>query len=178
MTKENLNKLFYSLALIGFSLWLGGNVARNAIAYDLLEITEQLKIKSKIEHQEYWYGIYHFTNIGAYTSSGFLLLFVSVLALLIINYKILRLKGWLFMAIACFLIALPINILILYQDIMLGIIIYYQNIKDVSHIGFEQYFLNRFINVTINALSNLSYLLCLTSAIILIWKPLNIEHKS
>lgn len=176
--KERLNKLFYTLALIGFALWFGGIVARNAIAYDLLEITEQLNIKTRIDQNEYWFGIYHFTNLGAYTSTGFLLLFLSAVVLLIVNRKNLRFKGWLFMAISCFILSLPINILLLYHDIMLGLMIYYQNIKDITNIGFEKYFLSRFTDITMNALSTLSYLLCLSSAIIIIWKPLNLEQKA
>ncbi len=177
MSKEKVNKVVFTIALIGFALWLGGNVTRNAIAYDFLEIKEQIGIKQQIEMQEYWYGLYHFTNLGAYSSAGFVILFVSAITLIFANFKNLKLKGWMFMAIVCFLLAFPINCLLVYYDIKLGLAIYYENIRDVSNIAFEEFFLNRYTDVTINVLSNLSYLLCFTSAIILIWKPLDLESS-
>lgn len=170
--KSLFTKVFLTIAAIGFALWFGGTVTRSTIAYDLIVPGEEFRIKNWYTPEAKYQNTYLYAMTAVYTDSGYAAALVAAIAIAIYFRREMRYKGWLFMALVLFFIAAPVELYLIYLDIKLSMALFYDNAQFTDP-GVQQYFIERYQNVTLSTLSALAFLAMLTSLIYVIWRPLD-----
>jgi hypothetical protein len=167
MTK--VDKIIIILAVLGFAVWFGGTVIRNAVAYDLFVPGTELIEKNWYPNdvQVHVVNLYGMTSF--YTSIGYGLAALGVIWSLFSFRKQLRRRGWLFMGSIMFLLTLPVEAYLLYYDIRLNMAIG-EGIEHFTNPAINEFFIYKFKALGIP--STLSFLAVLTSIVIFVWRPL------
>lgn len=165
------HKFFRAILGLGSILWLGGALAKTAIAYDLFN-PGTLILKPEYSDAIRLHSVYLFTTISGYTITGFVLVLLSALVLLPSAVKEFKTKGYLLMCYFLLTIFAPIEIYRQYLDIKLalafkqGLILYGFIDTQIS-----DYFLSQFMG-KFGAATVLAFLGFFTCAILLAWRPL------
>lgn len=166
------SKYFQSFTIISILLWAGASVIRSTIGYTLFEIKDQFMLRNNIDMNELYYTITTFKNITFYVDLFYVLTFLFITILLILNFKKLKTKGWLFISIALFYIFAIPEIYLILNDIDL----YYYNLlsldKTISD-GTLHLFKQRFIVDIFKILQPMSFLTHIAIAFFMILKPLD-----
>lgn len=170
---SKFNRIALTLFSIGFLLWFGGSVLRSAIAFDLFEPGAKLELKQSYNDVQRMQNVYLFATLSTYTITGYFLAFTSALVLLFRLKSTFKEKGWLMMAFILFFISSPVEIYLIYNDIKLAILIYWDNIWEFNHQGIQDYFAMRYKSIPVATGSGLSFLAVLTGMLYLIWRPLD-----
>lgn len=166
-------KIYLTIFTIGFLLWFGGSVVRSALAFDMFETGAVFELKSDYEPDIQMHSVYLFGLLATYTGTGYGMAFIGALLLMFHWWKSLRKKGWLFMAFILFFISVPVQGILIYYDIQLNIAIQWDNVSDFLSKPIQDFYVERFKNVTLSTLSGLSFLAVLTSVLYIIWRPLD-----
>ncbi len=172
MKQNNIfEKIIITILVLSLILFVGSNIVRYAIAYDLFIPGTELKLKD-------WYNdairlnvLHLFAVASFYTIAGFISAFLSSLILFILKIKDLKRYGWLFMAFVLFFLATPVEIYLIYNDIHLILILNTNEIHSFANHNIQDFFIYRFTKLTIPA--TLAFLAIITSIIMAIWQPLN-----
>lgn len=167
--KSNYIKAF---SLISILLWIGSSIIRSTIGYTLFEIKDQFMLRNNIEMNELYYTINTFINITFYVDLFYILSFLFITILLLMNLKNLKKTGWLFLSIVLFYIFSVPEIYLILNDIDL----YYYNLKSVDNIisdGSLHLFKQRFILDIFKIIQPMSFLSHLAIAFFMILKPLD-----
>jgi hypothetical protein len=166
-----LTKIFLSILAVGTIIWLGGTVARNAIAFDIFVPGTALTLKNWYSEEARLTTVSLFRIAGFYTIVGFCMTFVSSIYLFVIYRKEFKFKGWLLMAFVLFFLASPIEFYLMYYDIK--IILAFNNImvNSFNDSIIHDYFIARYSKLTIPA--TLSFMASFTAILLLVWQPLN-----
>lgn len=117
-TVKPLVKLFLTFTILGIIVWLGGSVIRNAIAYDIF-IPGTLIQKPSLDAISVNNTIRLYSLTAFYTITGYALVCIGMLFLLFQNISMLKKKGWLFMIVALFILAIPAEVYLILFDIEL-----------------------------------------------------------
>ncbi|MFH1049824.1 MAG: hypothetical protein V1779_02710 [bacterium] len=166
-----LTKIFLSLLTVGVIIWLGGTVARNAIAFDIFVPGTELTLKNWYSDEARLITVSLFRITGFYTIIGFCMTFVSSIYLFLYYRKEFKLKGWLLMSFVLILLASPIEFYLMYYDIKIILAFNNELIKSFNDTIVQDYFVSRYSKLTIPA--TLSFLSAFTAVLIIIWQPLN-----
>ena len=110
-------KIFITILVFGMILWIGGNVVRNVIAYDLFIPGTALELKNWYSDETRLTTVSLFRISGFYTIVGFCMAFVSSVVLFVYLRKYLKIKGWFFMALILVFLASPVEFYLMYYDI-------------------------------------------------------------
>lgn len=114
-----LSKIAWLMFAFGIILTLGGQFVRLAVIYDLY-IPGTLTLKSwypwQIQHQT----IKLYTNAFVYCGIGYILATVGSLLASILSFSYLRQKGWMFMGIVLWLLAVLFSAKSIYSDYLLA----------------------------------------------------------
>lgn len=167
--KSNYIKAF---SLISILLWIGSSIIRSTIGYTLFEIKDQFMLRNNIEMNELYYTINTFINITFYVDLFYILSFLFITILLLMNLKNLKKTGWLFLSIVLFYIFSVPEIYLILNDIDL----YYYNLKSVDNIisnGSLHLFKQRFILDIFKIIQPMSFLSHIAIAFFMILKPLD-----
>lgn len=167
--KSNYIKAF---SLISILLWIGSSIIRSTIGYTLFEIKDQFMLRNNIEMNELYYIINTFINITFYVDLFYILSFLFITILLLMNLKNLKKTGWLFISIVLFYIFSVPEIYLILNDIDL----YYYNLKSVDNIisdGSLHLFKQRFILDIFKIIQPMSFLSHIAIAFFMILKPLD-----
>lgn len=167
--KSNYIKAF---SLISILLWIGSSIIRSTIGYTLFEIKDQFMLRNNIEMNELYYTINTFINITFYVDLFYILSFLFITILLLMNLKNLKKTGWLFISIVLFYIFSVPEIYLILNDIDL----YYYNLKSVDNIisdGSLHLFKQRFILDIFKIIQPMSFLSHIAIAFFMILKPLD-----
>jgi len=113
-----LVKLFLTFTILGIIVWLGGSVIRNAIAFDIF-IPGTLIQKPSMEAISVYNTIRLYSLTAFYTITGYAIVCIGMLFMLFRNISILKKKGWLFMIVALFILAIPAEVYLILFDIEL-----------------------------------------------------------
>jgi hypothetical protein len=171
--KSNYIKAF---SLISILLWIGSSIIRSTIGYTLFEIKDQFMLRNNIEMNELYYTINTFINITFYVDLFYILSFLFITILLLMNLKNLKKTGWLFLSIVLFYIFSVPEIYLILNDIDL----YYYNLKSVDNIisdGSLHLFKQRFILDIFKIIQPMSFLSHIAIAFFMILKPLDINES-
>lgn len=171
--KSNYIKAF---SLISILLWIGSSIIRSTIGYTLFEIKDQFMLRNNIEMNELYYTINTFINITFYVDLFYILSFLFITILLLMNLKNLKKTGWLFISIVLFYIFSVPEIYLILNDIDL----YYYNLKSVDNIisdGSLHLFKQRFILDIFKIIQPMSFLSHIAIAFFMILKPLDINES-
>jgi hypothetical protein len=172
MNKSNIiNKIFLSSLVVGIILWLGGTVARNAIAFDIFVPGTELTLKNWYTEEMRLTTVSLFRIAGFYTIIGFCMTFVSAIVLFFTYRKEFKFKGWLMMSFILFFLASPIEFYLMYYDIKIILAFNNMLIKSFNDSIITDYFIARYSKLTIPA--TLSFLATFTAVLLVIWQPLN-----
>lgn len=121
-----LSKIFLSITVLFFTLWLGGYILRQAIIYQFFE-PENLALKSIYNSQnlnEILITILPVFVFNIITYAGFILFLIAF----IVNSKInMKNEGWFFISILIIVICAPFEIFLLLKDIEISKNIYSGN---------------------------------------------------
>ena len=166
-----IEKIIISVLVLSLIMFIGGNIVRYAVAYDIFIPGTALKLKD-------WYSeairvntVHLFAVISFYTITGFIVAFVSSLLLFLIRIKDLKRYGWLFMAFILFFLASVVEFYLIYNDIHLIMAMNTHQIHSFTNLDIQNYFMFRLKKLTIP--SALAFLSIITSIILVIWQPLN-----
>lgn len=152
-------------------IFVGGNIVRYAIAYDLFIPGTALKLKDWYSEAVRINTIHLFGVVSFYTIVGFISAFVSSFLLFILRKSDLKRYGWLFMAFVLFFLASPVEFYLIYNDIHLIIAMNSNQIHSFANPDIQNYFIFRLTKLTIPAF--LAFLAIITSVIMVVWQPLN-----
>ncbi len=71
------------------------------------------------------------------------------------------------------MLASPVEIYLIINDIQLNMALYYDKVTDFSAPAIQKHFVGRFRNVTTATFSGLAFLAAMTCIIYVVWRPLN-----
>lgn len=176
MTQKNIfEKIILTILVLSLTMFIGGNIVRYAIAYDLFVPGTELKLKE-------WYSdailintVHLFAVASFYTITGFITAFISSLIIFAIRIKDLKRYGWLFMAFILFFLASLVEFYLIYNDINLILAMNTNQIHSFTNQNIQDFFIFRLTKLTIPA--TLAFLAIITSIIMVIWQPLDKEIK-
>lgn len=171
---ENTGKLVKFLAVIyvlGIVIWLGGSIIRTAIAYDVYVPATELQLKTNYSDTMRVHNVRLFGMGALYTEISYGLAAVAALMLLFMLRKELKLRGWVFISLALFLITFPIELFLMYYDIKINMAIRYDLLTSFSQDVVKDYFINRFTKL--NFLAPTAYLCGASAIVFFIWRPLD-----
>lgn len=169
---NQISKYFQTFAIISILLWAGASVIRSTIGYTLFEIKDQFVLRNNIDMNELFYTITTFKNITFYVDLFYGLSFLFISILLILNFKKLKSKGWLFISIVLFYIFAIPEIYLILNDIDL----YYYNLLSVDKTisdGTLHLFKQRFLVDIFKIVQPMSFLTHIAIAFFMILKPLD-----
>jgi hypothetical protein len=170
------SKVLMILLALGLIIWLGGNILRTVIAYDLYVPATELTLKSNYSDEIRMHTVRLYAMGALYTDIAYGVAFLSALALFVRFRRELRQRGWLFMSYVLFILAAPVDLYSIFLDIKLNLAVMYNSGLTFFSDEVQRYFASRFR--TMNLFSPLAYLAVITSIIIVIWRPLDkVETK-
>ncbi len=166
-------KIFTTILAFGFIIWFGGSIVRSALAFDVFVPGRALELKPEYSNEVRMHSVYLYGMLAFYTGIGYSLAFVSVVALTVMLRREMKKSGWFFMSIILFLLASPVEIYLVINDLYLNMALYYDNVTDFFDPAIQKHFVGRFRNVTIATFSGLAFLSAMTCIIYVVWRPLN-----
>jgi hypothetical protein len=167
-------KIFITILVSGMILWIGGNIVRNAIAYDIFVPGTALELKNWYSDEAKLTTVSLFRTAGFYTITGFCMTFVSSVFLFVYLRKYLKFKGWLFMSLILIFLASPVEFYLMYYDIKIILAFNAQEIRSFNDKVIEKYFIGRYEDLSLPA--TLSFLASITAVLLAIWKPLDKKY--
>ncbi len=165
-------KIVLSICIIGIILWLGGNIMKSVIAYDIFEPLPNLPLKSDKPPDAVFQTIFLYSSLSFYSTIGYIITFLSVLIITFRYKSSMKNHGWLFMAIALFFLSSPIEFIRMYYDLQIQLALYIDGIRDSFHPVINEFFFERYRSGTLTGLTTLSVFANFTALILIIWKPL------
>jgi len=167
-------KIFLTLFSFGLILWLGGAIVRMSTAYDIYKPFSEMELKDGYSEASRVQTVKLFSYGALYSQSGFFAAAVGLIALSVLFRENFNQNGWMFMALALFIIAIPWAI---YESIM-DLRLFYFIKKD--NISFDdklitELFVYRFSKLSPWAM--ISYFSVLSSIAVIIWRPLQRVSK-
>lgn len=173
---DTFSKILMSLAILGFSLWFGSNIARTAIGYDIFKPQAELVLKEHYTNEQRMQNIYLFSSGAVYSDIGYLIFSLSLITFAVKQKKYLKQNGWLVMSLILLLLALPVQVYLIYMDYKLASTVVINNIRDFYDWEIQKYFYNRFVSNNWTVASSLSFLCTTTSALCFAWLHLKKEQ--
>ncbi len=170
MKIDIVNKFIQITLAIGLILWIGGNVVRYAIAYDLFVPGTELTLKNWYSPEIQLNIVSIFRIASFYTFSGYCLTIISTIILIIINKSKFKNNGWMLISSILILLTLPIESILAYFDIKIMSGFNNLEIKSFDSEIIKTYFLGRLKHWFIPG--SLSFLSGMSAVIIAVWKPL------
>lgn len=165
-----ISKILLTLLVFGTILWLGGEVQRINIAYEIYMPFTKMELKTEYSDAIRMHTVKLFTYGSLYSGIGFVATFIGFVTLAFHWRKQWKTKGWMFIVLVLFIIALPWGFYELLLDIKLSFLIkagaVYFNDKQITDL-----FVKRFTDYA--PWASISYLSIVSGIIILIWRPLN-----
>jgi len=174
-TYSKYNKILILIFALGVIVWLGGNVIRTVIAFDLFIPGKEMEIKQTYSDELKMHSVLIYSNTSIYTNVCYGLAVVSFFLILGKIKENFKEKGWLFMASILFVFTIPVELYSIIQDIYLALAIHSDNIKNFNDIQITQYFTNRYFSVSYRTFSSLSFLASVTAILYLVFQPLSIK---
>jgi len=169
--KTYKSKILLTLLAFGVILWIGGAIARLAIAYDLFLPGTELILKNYYTDIIRLHTVHLFAMTGLYTGVGFSVCLLIALIIFFKSKSILKKQGWLFMAFVLFFLTVPFESYMMYLDIRLNMAFWSGKLLSFNDYNITSYFLIRFSKLGIPSV--LSFFAVLTSVVMIIWRPLN-----
>lgn len=169
---DNLTKIMITALLLGFSIWFGGTIARGAIGYDLFNPEAQLVLKDSYSNELKMQNVFLYANLALYTGVGYVAAFLASIVIAVKLKSQMRKNGWLFMALLLFFVASPLHLYFIYMDYQLAMPVVQGGLRDFLAYPVQHYFFSRFTNIGLTTMSSLAFLANMTSAIFVVWKPL------
>lgn len=171
MKNTNVLKALLAVFFFAVSMWFGGGIIRNAIAFDLF-IPGTLELKPFLSFQQINYSIRLMGITSYYTIIGYIVSFICALGIVVLQSSQLKKSGWLFMALVLFFLCSPIEFYQMYLDAKL---VYLTNTIDfVSLLQADKLlivFRERF-DQRLTAAGFLTFLSYITALLFLAWQPL------
>lgn len=168
--KTKTEKFFLSIFAIALIIWLGGTITRTIIAYDNYIPFSQFELKPEYSEEIRIHNIYLFTNLSIFSIISFFAMVISAFIIFFYNIRLLKEKGWLFMAFVLFFLTIPVEIYSIILDINL-LIALREGMKNFSEIASQNFIKNKFQYLSI--IQPLVFLSYFSGIIILILKPLD-----
>lgn len=165
-----------ALSLISILLWIGSSVIRSSIGYTLFEIKDQFELRNNIDMNELYYTIKTFINITFYVDLFYVLSFLFITVLFIMNMKNIKKTGWLFISVMLFYIFAIPEIYLILNDIDL----YYYNLLSTGTTisdGSLHLFKQRYILDLFKIIQPMSFLSHIAIAFFMILKPLDKNER-
>lgn len=170
-------KIFTTILAFGFIIWFGGSMVRSALAFDVFVPGQAIELKPEYSNEIRMHSVYLYGMLAFYTGIGYSLAFLSVVTLTVLMRRELKKFGWFFMSIILFMLASPVEIYLIINDLYLNMALNYDKVTDFSSPAIQKHFVGRFRNVTIATFSGLAFLAAMTCIIYVVWRPLNTKEE-
>lgn len=167
-------KIFITLLTFGMILWLGGTIVRMSTAYDIYKPFSEMELKDGYSEAARIQTVKLFSYGAFYSQAGFYAAAIGFIALAVLFRKDFKTRGWMFMSLALFIIAIPWGIYESIMDLRLFYFIKNDNISFDDKL-ITELFVYRFSKLSPWAM--ISYLSALSSIAVIIWRPLQIVSK-
>ena len=164
------NKFLQTTLAFGLILWIGGNIVRYAIAYDLFVPGTELILKNWYPPEIQLNIVSIFRIASFYTIIGYIMTVISAIIFIFIYKSHFKNNSWMLISSILIIITIPIEIVLMYFDIK--IILGFNNLE-INSFDCEiikTYFLDRLKYWIIPG--SLSFLSGISAVFIGIWKPL------
>ncbi len=172
MRRDRIFKTFATIFVVGSIVWLGGDLVRNSIAYDLfIPSLAELKLDPTLDEAARTYAVKLFATASFYVNVGFVAAFISSFFVVSRLGKSARKSGWFFMSTVLFYIAAAVNLVLLYLDVNLELAAQFDRYFTFTSEVVRKNFIFRYEKL--GAPSWLAFLSALTAIVFLIWKPLD-----
>jgi hypothetical protein len=129
-----VSKIFLSLTILFFSLWLGGYILRQMITYQFFE-PENLALKSIYSIQNLKEILITILPVFIFNIVTYAVFILSFIAFLFISKIKFKKEGWLFIITLIILICLPFEIFLLLKDIEISTKVYSGSFEPMSVIN-------------------------------------------
>lgn len=172
-------KLLQFLAVISFVVFFGIGLARSVIFYDIVVLNPESNLmieRTDLTPDLLFRSVFHYFAMSAYSSIAYIVLFLSVIMILMLNKKIIKQKGWLLMITILILLFSPFELWNVYSDIKVSYEIFFNQINSFGSEIIQNYFKYRMNNI-LSVFSGLSFLTQLTIIVLLVFKPLDKSDK-
>ena len=174
--KSVLQKIFITILTFGIILWFGGSIIRSSIAFDLFIPAAKMELKPGYSDGIRLHSVYIYTVTGTYSTVGYIAAFISAIVLYIHWRKVMKVRGWLFMAFVLFFISSPVELYLCFTDIKLSLAFQFNQVGSFSDSNIQKFFLDRYKNIALTTASGLSFLAVITSLLYIVWHPLDMLH--
>lgn len=169
---KHIVKVLSAIGVLGAVLWLGGTIIRYAIAYDVF-IPGTLIQKPEFTQEMLIQTVRIYALTAFYTLFGYGAACLGVFVYLTQSWAMMRKKGWMFMILILFLLAMPAETYLLLYDIDLVMTLQSSSDMAVTGSAMVQIFLKRFSPDGIaNQAGTLTMFAYLTGLMLLVFKPL------
>lgn len=169
MTKAT--KISLSLLVLGASVWLGSNLTRMTLLYDMFD-AGTIDWLAGISEERIRVTASLFANTTFYASIAYTLFVVGVVCIAAATKGMWRAQGWIPLASVLVLLYVPVEVYLQYQDYELLRILDAGSQIDIV----KQHVVDRVKGAGLySGLSLLSYV---TALIVCVWQPLRMEEKS
>mgnify|MGYP007126783423 CR=1 FL=1 len=170
---KSIVKIVSAIGIIGAVIWFGGTIIRYAIAYDVF-IPGTLVQKPDFTPEMLAHTVRIYTLTAFYTLFGYGATVLGIVVYAAQSYSMFRQKGWMFMVLLLFILAMPAEIYLLLTDIDLVRALQSSADTTLSAPTMIKIFLSRFSPDSIaNQASTLTIFAYLTGLILLVFKPLD-----
>ena len=172
-------KLLQFLAVLSFVVYFGMGLARSVIFYDIVVLNPETNLmieRTDLSADLLFRSVFHYFAMSAYSSTAYIILFLSVIMILILKRKHIKQQGWLLMITILILLFSPFEIWNVYSDINVSYEIFFNHINDFSSELIQNYIKFRMNNI-LSVFSGLSFLTQLTIIVLIVFKPLDKSEK-
>lgn len=169
-----IKKLITISTIVLISTWVILSVFRLIVGYELFEVAETFQLKPNLTQTESMYSINKYITLGIYSNITYVLTFIAMIFLYLVNKGKLKKRGWVFISIALFILFLPAEIYLILNDIDMY---YYINsfsvMKQDNFDGVVHLFKMRFLSDVFKTLVPMSIISHIAIVFFLIFKPLD-----
>lgn len=159
-------------------MWLGGTIARSAVAYDVFQAGAQVELKQEFDERARYFSARNFSIMSVYTGTSYAAALIASVILAIMWRGRVKERGWLFMAFVLFFLAAPIVLIMNYYDLRLSLAIFWRGAESFDCPEVRAFFVERFTSPLLSMLHALSVLMNLTCVLYLVWRPLHIAKEN
>ncbi len=171
MALNRFQKILIFLWSVGIILWIGGSIVRASIVYDIFEPRiNSIAFRDWVTENFALWTVRHFSIGSLYTGIGFVLALVSSISLFPSMKKKFKFEGWLMMSYLLFFLAALSEFFLLYNDIRLGLYVFFNDNLDYYSSEIQTFFHNRFAKL--NFLMVYNWLAIFTILFLFVFKPL------
>jgi hypothetical protein len=166
-------RFFLSLFAVGGVIWLGASIARMVVGFDVFT-PGTLVFKTTQSEDVRLHTIWLFTLLGGWTGWSFLVATIGGVGVITMARRSFRTHGWLLMAAILFVLIMPVQGFVAYEDYRLWTLFDRTTGMPLAQPAeIIAAFLHRYTNTAVNIMLGMAMLSALTIILLCTVRPLH-----